>query len=283
MAKAIFDPYSPQDPPSFRVYRRPLDVIKELQGKSLHVLILKSEGHKFPRNPNAHVLELYCSTYFFGPLVVAMNGTEKPYALESFGFKELELIKGDNSRVHRIYPPPYDTTYPVMEDFGSTEESSSPSPEHLGKDKYSPPTTKHTDAFFMYKYKTAYCPNIANKHDWTLCIYAHRFTDYRRPPDLFDYSPEECKKINLETGECPDGDNCKFSHSTAERLYHPLKYKTSPCDCFKKMMATCKRGQNCAFYHNIMERRQPESPTKSPARKKPAAAVPEKATLEIPE
>lgn len=51
----------------------------------------------------------------------------------------------------------------------------------------------------MYKYKTAYCPNIANKHDWTLCVYAHRFTDYRRPPSKFTYSPEECKKINLET------------------------------------------------------------------------------------
>ena len=90
-------------------------MISVLSGQSLHVLILKSEGHKFPRNPNAHILELYCSTYFFGPLVVAMNATEKPYALESFTMKELELIKEDNLRVHRIYPPPYDVTYPTME------------------------------------------------------------------------------------------------------------------------------------------------------------------------
>ncbi len=108
-----------------RVYRRSLDVIPELQGLSLHVLILKSEGHKFPRNPNAHILELYCSTYFFGPLVVATNATEKPYALNSFTTKELELIKEDNSRVHRIYPPPYDTTYPTME---YLEEPSGESP-----------------------------------------------------------------------------------------------------------------------------------------------------------
>ena len=195
-----------------------------------------------------------------------MNGTEKPYALESFGLKELELIKGDNLRVHRIYPPPYDNSYPTMdtyEDFAA-DESSSPESTSPVKEK-----SKHTDNFFMYRYKTAYCPNIANKHDWTLCIYAHRFTDYRRPPDHFVYSPEECKKINQETGECPDGDNCGYSHSTAERLYHPLKYKTNPCDCFKKMMATCKRGQNCAFYHNTAERRQPESPSKSPFQKKP--------------
>ncbi len=57
--------------------------------------------------------------------------------------------------------------------------------------------------FFMYRYKTAYCPNIATKHDWTLCIYAHRFTDYRRPPDIYQYSPEECKKINIETYSFP--------------------------------------------------------------------------------
>ena len=99
----------------FRVYRRSLEVIPELKGQSLHILILKSEGHKFPRNPNAHILELYCSTYFFGPLVVAMNATEKPYALGSFTMKELELIKEDNLRVHRIYPPPYDATYPTMD------------------------------------------------------------------------------------------------------------------------------------------------------------------------
>lgn len=262
LAKSIFDPYSPQDPPLFRVYRRSLDVIKELIGKSLHVLILKSDGHKFPRNPNAHILELYCGTYFFGPLVVATNYTEKPYALESFGFDELELLKMDNLRVHRIYPPPYDSSYPVMEGAESLEESFEDilDLETRGDNG----RKKHPDLFYMYRYKTGYCPNIANKHDWTLCIYAHRFTDYRRPPDKFDYSPEECKGINLETGECPDGDNCRFSHSTAERLYHPLKYKTSPCDCFKKMLPTCKRGQNCAFYHNASERRQSEIAHKNP-------------------
>jgi len=274
LSKLIFGEYSPQDIPSFRVYRRTLDVISELHGKSLHVLILKSEGHKFPRNPNAHILELYCSTYFFGPLVVAINGTEKPYSMESFTLKELELIKSDNLRVHRIYPPPFDASYPTMETDEYSQEDQSP--DSPTKDT---PKSKHSDSFFMYRYKTSYCPNIANKHDWTLCIYAHRFTDYRRPPDLFDYSPDECQRINLETGECPEGDNCKFSHSTAERLYHPLKYKTNPCDCFKKMMSICKRGQNCAFYHNITEKRQPEVPKKSP--KKVAEKTPPTAPEEL--
>ena len=39
----------------------------------LHILLLKCEGFKFPRNPNAHLLELFCNTHFYGPLVVAMN------------------------------------------------------------------------------------------------------------------------------------------------------------------------------------------------------------------
>jgi hypothetical protein len=67
-------------------------------------------------------LELFCSTYFFGPLVVAMNSLEKPYALMSFSKSELDLLVEDNQRVHRIYPPPYDSPYPSMA--GIEEESS---------------------------------------------------------------------------------------------------------------------------------------------------------------
>jgi len=263
LAHSVFDPYAPQNPPLFRVFRRPLDVIKELVGTFLHILILKSDGHKFPRNPNAHILELYCGTYFFGPLVVAINHAEKPYALESFGFNELQLLRADNLRLHKVYPPPYDSSYPIMENTENLEYSVEESGENemISEKKYS-------GWFFMYRYKTGYCPEIANKHDWTTCIYAHRFTDYRRPPDKFGYSPEDCAKLRIETGECPEGDNCGFAHSTAERLYHPLKYKTSPCDCFKKMLPSCKRGQYCAFYHNSSERRQAEAVNKNPLSKK---------------
>jgi hypothetical protein len=249
LAKTIFGPYAPQDPPCFRqgrlltacrVYRRPLEVIHQLAGLTLHVLILKSEGHKFPRNPNAHILELYCGTYFFGPMVVAMNSVTKPYALESFTHTELAFIKEDNQRVHRIYPPPYDGSYPTMSlgtEDSALDATASCKRDVKGVAKHE--TAQYDDRFYMYRYKTAYCPNIAVKHDWTLCIYAHRFTDYRRRPDQFQYYPEECTQLNMETwvivckrhrGECRDGDDCRYSHSTAERLYHPMKYKTSPCD-----------------------------------------------------
>ena len=87
------------------------------------------------------------------------------------------------------------------------------------------------DYFYMYKYKTVYCPRKNEKHDWSQCIYAHRPQDFRRAPDKFVYGPEDCKNSNTENSEeCPLGFKCLCAHSTYERLYHPLKYKTNPCD-----------------------------------------------------
>lgn len=71
----------------FSVFRKPMNVevkyCEDFNGKSnynfgliyigLHILLLKCEGFKFPRNPNAHLLELFCNTHFYGPLVVAIN------------------------------------------------------------------------------------------------------------------------------------------------------------------------------------------------------------------
>ena len=50
----------------------------------LHIFLLKCEGYKFPRNPNAHSFELFCNTHFYGPLVVAMNMNQVPFHLASF-------------------------------------------------------------------------------------------------------------------------------------------------------------------------------------------------------
>lgn len=41
---------------------------------------------------------------------------------------------------------------------------------------------------------------------------------------------------------CPLGFKCKYSHSTFERLYHPLKYKTNPCDVsFYLLILICSK------------------------------------------
>ena len=50
----------------------------------LHILFLKCDGTKFPRNAYANALEVLCSTYFYGPLVVALGDNNAPYKLHSF-------------------------------------------------------------------------------------------------------------------------------------------------------------------------------------------------------
>jgi hypothetical protein len=80
----------------------------------------------------------------------------------------------------------------------------------------------------MYRYKTTYCANKSKDHDWNHCVYAHKPFDHRRPPDQIYYSAEKCKNFDSESGTgCTD--DCQFSHTTFERLYHPCQYKTNPC------------------------------------------------------
>lgn len=89
----------------------------EFQGKSnnpsnhiiigLHILLLKCEGYKFPRNPNAHSFELFCNTHFYGPLVVAMNMNQVPFHLASFKIDFVKDILKINEAEKRQYPPPF--------------------------------------------------------------------------------------------------------------------------------------------------------------------------------
>jgi hypothetical protein len=78
----------------------------QLNFLGLHILLLKCEGFKFPRNPNAHALELFCNTHFYGPLVVAMNMNQLPYHLASFRFHFFHQIVAINEKEKRQYPPP---------------------------------------------------------------------------------------------------------------------------------------------------------------------------------
>jgi hypothetical protein len=41
--------------------------------------------------------------------------------------------------------------------------------------------------FYMFKYKTSWCPNKKDSHDSKSCIFAHHLRDFRRPPELFRY------------------------------------------------------------------------------------------------
>ena len=102
--------------------------------------------------------------------------------------------------------------------------------------------------FFMFRYKSCWCPNRKDSHDSKSCIYAHHMRDFRRPPEIFKYSSEDCETMSSEFGweMCPSGLLCNKCHTTVERLYHPDKYKRIYCDRRGK----CNQSEICAFYHN---------------------------------
>jgi hypothetical protein len=167
---------------------------QQFNGLSLHILLLKCEGFKFPRNPNSHALELYCGTHFYGPLVVGFNKTIAPYALQDFIPSYLEKIKEFNLTDQKSYPTPltpqsnfslqqtqatgkifYTYNKQVLENkkFDITLEGEI----CLNLENYL--KTLEPEVFYMYRFKTKYCPQINIKHDWSHCIYAHRPQDSR--------------------------------------------------------------------------------------------------------
>jgi hypothetical protein len=101
--------------------------------------------------------------------------------------------------------------------------------------------------FYMFKYKTSWCPNKKDSHDSKSCIYAHHTRDFRRPPDIFKYLAEDCDTLVKGVGwdKCDKGLKCSKCHTTVERLYHPDKYKRIFCD-----RSRCNKSEICAFYHS---------------------------------
>jgi len=114
---------------------------------------------------------------------------------------------------------------------------------------------KKDEHFYLYKFKTVFCPYIY-EHDRNQCVYAHNPQDYRRDPTQYQYSPVQCSYwsqrqiYSYEEGSCPKGMNCEHCHGWKELEYHPLYYKTKPCNNGKK----CNK-KDCPFYHQNTERR----------------------------
>lgn len=110
--------------------------------------------------------------------------------------------------------------------------------------------------FYMFHFKTAWCPFNLTHHDKALCVYAHNWQDYRRKPHIANYDPVPCSHwkttdfiLNYENG-CPNRERCNKCHGWKEFEYHPLLYKTKPCT-----NKQCNKGQDCANYHSNSERR----------------------------
>ena len=196
---------------------------------SLHILLLKCEGYKFPRNPNSNILEQFCETKFYGPLAVSVNSREPPYELSGFRPSMLSDIESYNKNNNRCQPAPISPTLttvlptivgvkPKMWGAGTqntlnTLNTLNNQPT-LQKEGNLEENIQRMQAslFYMYKYKTAMCPQPNSPHDWNSCLYAHRPSDYRylyiyiyiyiylyrRPPDRYFYLPEQCPKFNPE-------------------------------------------------------------------------------------
>ena len=155
-----------------RVFSRLLN----LNPVGLHILLLRCEGYKFPRNPNAHWLELFCNTHFYGPLVVSMNMNSVPYHLASFSLNYIDEITKINDSEKRIYPPPFTPTNSQKKNKASKiihTLSHLLVPFYISADQKADfsddlqnfKDTMDPDIFFMYKYKTSYCPQKNVKHD----------------------------------------------------------------------------------------------------------------------
>ena len=113
------------------------------------------------------------------------------------------------------------------------------------------------DDFFMFKFKTVMCPFSSLPHDKAQCVYSHNWQDFRRKPNLFNYTPVSCSNwkfnnyiVNYSDG-CPMSGTCDKCHGWKELDYHPLVYKTKPC----ANGVNCHRTFECPFYHCDAEKR----------------------------
>ena len=111
--------------------------------------------------------------------------------------------------------------------------------------------------FFIFHYKTMWCPFNLTQHDKALCVYAHNWQDFRRRPNVFEYDPEPCSnwKADEFIGEyargCAKNFDCNKCHGWKEYEFHPMMYKTKACPKSDK----CNKESHCSMYHSDTDRR----------------------------
>ncbi|KRX07608.1 hypothetical protein PPERSA_11157 [Pseudocohnilembus persalinus] len=111
--------------------------------------------------------------------------------------------------------------------------------------------------FYIFHYKTIWCPFNIISHDRSQCVYAHNWQDYRRKPQEINYQSVPCSDwkpgdfIKDYKDFCQNGFQCDKCHGWKELEYHPLFYKTKQCTSKEK----CTKGQVCPYYHNQSEQR----------------------------
>lgn len=114
-----------------------------------------------------------------------------------------------------------------------------------------------TEDFFLYKFKTLWCP-IGVQHDWQTCVYAHNYQDARRKVEI-GYGSRACPYWSKHSTDlayaqrCPLGVVCRYAHGAKEQLYHPQHFRTAAC-CDRTK--ACPRKQFCVYFHKRSERRK---------------------------
>jgi hypothetical protein len=122
--------------------------------------------------------------------------------------------------------------------------------------------------FFMYGYKCDPCPLRRSCPSKVTCRRWHHEGEKRRHPGLgsnFRYSEEPCPHVKgqgsnkwLPPSRCPNGDNCEYSHTLLEQMYHPNIYKTSMCINFTHPNGNkCQWGFYCTHAHGQEDIRNP--------------------------
>jgi hypothetical protein len=112
--------------------------------------------------------------------------------------------------------------------------------------------------FYLFHFKTVWCPFSDKDHLRDQCVYAHNWQDYRRPPHLYDYQPQQCpgwetkKNIKTYRDGCRWEYRCGLCHGWKELEYHPSVFRTS--ECRPQNGTKCKKS-HCPYYHSADERR----------------------------
>ena len=116
---------------------------------------------------------------------------------------------------------------------------------------------EYDDDFYMFHFKTVWCPFNLTQHDKGLCVYAHNWQDFRRKPNIYEYEPVPCQNwrsndfiFNYEEG-CSNSYKCTKCHGWKENEYHPLNYKTKICPNGR----SCQKGSDCPHFHTNKDKR----------------------------
>ena len=110
--------------------------------------------------------------------------------------------------------------------------------------------------FYVFHFKTVWCPYNEDKHARDACVYAHNWQDFRRKPFFFAYTKEQCQNwesknfIVAYSDGCKDEHRCRYSHGWKEQEYHPSNYKSNAC----RSGEACAKP-HCPYFHSERDKR----------------------------